>query len=440
MKTQPLFCSKLLLALLVITSQAEAQDRRPNLIYIMVDDMGYADLSAYGRKDYQTPVLDKLAQAGMKFTQAYSAASMCTPTRVAFMTGRYPARNPIGVIEPLTVHPEHMKVGLDSSLPTISSLLKKAGYETALIGKWHLGFARDYLPGRHGFDYFFGITSGAADYVDHRYAKDLVILYEQDEPVEREGYLTDIIADEAIEFISKNRAAPFFLSLQFNAPHWPWQGPGDPAYAPEAGFTSGGSAETFARMVKSLDDNIGRVMEALKATGLSENTLVIFTSDNGGERYSDMGPLTGKKMQLWEGGIRVPAFAVWPGQIESGVTTDQVAVTMDWTVTLLSAAGVRAMPYRMDGIDLLPVLKGGKVVNNRTLYWRMTQRAQHAALREGSWKYLKTEKGEFLFNVESDVGEKQDLRGSNLDLFSRLKAKWESMNASMLSPVPLLDD
>ena len=227
-----------------------AQRGRPNIIYIMVDDMGYADLSIYGRKEYTTPVLDAFAQEGMRFTQAYAAAPVCTPTRVAFMTGKFPARNPIGLREPLLMDSTDINLGLSPKLPTVSSLLKRWGYHTALFGKWHLGFKPEFMPLAHGFETFFGVIPGGADYVSHRYeGKD--VLYENNSPVKKEGYLTDLITDRAVEYISKTKG-PFFLSLQYTAPHWPWQAPGDPAYNDTTRMSSGGNAATYAMMMQNL--------------------------------------------------------------------------------------------------------------------------------------------------------------------------------------------
>jgi arylsulfatase A-like enzyme len=257
--------------------------------------------------------------------------------------------------------------------------------------------------------------------------------------VEREGYLTDLLGQAAVDLILRKREVPFFLSLQFTAPHWPWQGPGDPAYAAGVGFKTGGTAATYARMMQSLDDNVGRVVQALKESGQYENTLIIFTSDNGGEMYSDMGPLRGRKFQLLEGGIRVPAFAVWPRRIRPGTGTRQVAITMDWTATLLEAAGVKSKSFALDGISLLPQLQGTEP-KPRTLYWRTTQRSSHSALRAGDWKYLKTEGGEFLFNLADDPGESLDVKMTEGRAFKKLKSAWAKLNSEMLAPVPLVDD
>ena len=409
-----------------------AQQDRPNIIYIMVDDMGYADLSLYGRKDYTTPVLDAFAKEGMRFTQAYAAAPVCTPTRVAFMTGKFPARNPIGLREPLQMDSTDIDIGLSPQLPTISSLLKKAGYKTALVGKWHLGFKTEFFPLAHGFDTFFGVSPGGADYVSHRFeGKD--VLFENNSLVKKEGYMTDLFTDRAVEYIAKTKG-PFFLSLQYTSPHWPWQAPGDPAYNDTTRMSSGGNPATFARMVQNLDANIGRVLKSIDDAGLRNNTLVIFTSDNGGERYSNMSPLKGKKLQLWEGGIRVPAFVRWPKEIKPGSVTDQVAVTMDWTVTILNAAMIPLdKSFKFDGSNLIPVLTGGNKFD-RSLYWRITNRERWDAYRNGDWKYLRSPAGESLFNVVTDMGESNDLKDSNPDIFQKLKTEFQNLDREMLKP------
>jgi arylsulfatase A-like enzyme len=331
--------------------------QRPNIIYIMTDDMGYGDLSCYGRKEYTTPNLDRLASQGMKFTNAYSAGAVCTPTRVGFMTGRYPARTPIGLIEPLTTTKKDSKYGLTRDVPSVSTLVKQAGYQTALIGKWHLGFLPKHSPRKNGFEYFFGSYSGATDYVSHKNAAREHDLWENDAPVYHEGYLTDLLSTKAVAFIESKHKKPFFLVINFNAPHWPWQGPKDKAYPDSLNFTEGGSLRIYASMMKSLDDAVGSILLALERAQLSSNTIVIFTNDNGGEQFSDNGGLSNLKESLWEGGIRVPAFVRWPGKITPGTVTEQVAITMDWSATILSVAGAKTpRNLSLDGIDLMPIL------------------------------------------------------------------------------------
>lgn len=427
-----------LLFALTFLVYSNAQAQRPNIIYIMTDDMGYGDLSGYGRKDYQTPNLDKLASQGVKFVNAYAAAPLCTPTRTAFMTGRYSARTPVGLIEPLTSTKADSAYGLTRAFPSIATLMSAGGYETALIGKWHLGVLPQHSPVRNGFDYFFGIRSGAADYISHKGDARTNDLYENDTPVYPEGYLTDLFSQKAVSFIKQKHNKPFFLALTYNAPHWPWQGPNDKPYADSVDFRKGGTAATYAAMMKSLDDGIGTIMKTLDDEQLSGQTIVIFTNDNGGERYSDNGGLANAKGTLWEGGIRVPAFVRWPGKISAGIITQQVAVTMDWTVTILSAAGAKAnKSFPLDGIDLLPVLTGKKKTIERIIYWRAFQRNKQKAVRMGQWKYLQDEKGEYLFNLVADQGEKNDLKAKEAAIFNRLKEMYTAWEKTVLQPVPL---
>ena len=414
-----------------------AQTSRPNIIYIMTDDLGYADLSGYGRKDYKTPNLDKLASQGMKFKNAYAAAPVCTPTRTAFMTGRYPARTPVGVREPLEWSARDSLVGLLPETPTIPASLQLAGYATYLVGKWHLGFGDASTPRKNGFDYFYGFKGGGVDYISHgsprRGPHDF---FDNETPVYTEGYMTDLLVRKAVELVSRPQTKPFFLSLQFNAPHWPWQAPGDAPYADTMPWTAGGSNRTYAAMMQSLDAAIGKLMVALDEKKLSDKTILIFTSDNGGERFSDMGPYKGKKMQLWEGGIRVPAFVRWTGKISPNTITSQVATTMDWTATILSLAGAKQHPsFPSDGMDLSRVLLNGQKETDRTLYWRIYQRMQHKAMRDGKWKYLQDEKGnEYLFDLSADPTESTDLHEKEEVVFRKLKNMYAAWEATVLKP------
>jgi arylsulfatase A-like enzyme len=408
---------------------------RPNVLLIMADDLGYGDLGVTGRTDYRTPVIDQLARAGVQLTQSYSAAPVCTPTRVALLTGRYPARSPVGLHEPLTTHP----IGLEPDPPTLGQLMKDAGYETALVGKWHLGTLPQFHPLRHGFDEFYGFLGAAADYASHVDTESLESLFQDGTaPVRTEGYLTDLFTDRAVRIVSRNRSRPLFLNLQYNAPHWPWQAPGDPVYPDSLRWRGGGSPETYARMMESMDTGIGRVLEALHRRGLERDTLVIFTSDNGGERFSHMGPFSHGKMTLYEGGIRVAAMARWPGMIPAGTETDQVSVTMDWAATLLALAGAQApRPAPLDGIDLMPALTGGRAMNDRDLFWRIFQRRQQKALRSGDWKYLQTDAGEFLFDLAADAGEKHDRKADQPAILAQLKEKYAAWEREVLAPIPL---
>lgn len=415
--------------------------RRPNVLYIMADDLGWGDLSCYGRPDYRTPNLDRLAAEGTRFTHAYSAAPVCTPTRCAFVTGRYPARTRVGLEEPLTwkrqLDERKQDIGLAPEHPTVASLLKSAGYRTALVGKWHLGYLPKYSPLKSGFEEFFGIMSGGADYFSHKDANGDADLFEAEVPVERVGYMTDLLTERAVDFLKRRRDAPFFLSLNYTAPHWPWEGPRDEDFSRSlaglgrAGFGAGGSLKVYAEMMKSLDAGVGRVLRALEDAGHARTTLVVFTSDNGGERFSYNWPFTGKKFELYEGGIRVPAFARWPGRIPAGRTTEQAAITMDWTATILAAAGARAhTDYPLDGEDLLPLMRGERTTFERTLFWR---NSVQAAARRGRWKYLKVDdKTERLFDLLTDEREQADSRAANAEVFERLRAEYSKWDAQVL--------
>ena len=406
----------------------------PNRLLIMSDDLGYGDLGITGRTDYATPVLDALAREGVRMSQAYAAAPVCTPTRVALLTGRYPARTSTGLYEPLTSQP----TGLPVAPPTLGRLIKARGYETALIGKWHLGLLPEYHPYRHGFDEFYGFLGAAADYASHVDTEMLQdYFYDGDKPARVEGYLTDLLTERAVQFIRRPRQVPFFLNLQYNAPHWPWQAPGDPPYADLRHASAGGSPQIFARMVQRMDEGIGRVLDTLRQRGLERDTLVVFTSDNGGERFSHMGPFRSGKMTLYEGGIRVAAFVRWPGTIAAGGTCEQPCITMDWTATLLARAGATAPRNAPpDGIDLLPVLTGSSPVP-RDLYWRITQRAKFKALRSGDWKYLAAGDDEFLFDLAADRSETTDRKASQPDVYARLKGRYAEWERSVLPPIAL---
>jgi len=316
--------------------------------------------------------------------------------------------------------------------------MKTAGYQTALIGKWHLGSRSQHSPVKNGFDYFFGFRSGASDYISHKGDRRKHDLYENDSLVYPKGYLTDLFSQKAVAFIRQKHEKPFFLTISYNAPHWPWQGPNDKPYADSANFRNGGSPAIYAAMMKSLDDGVGIIMKTLDDEQLSNQTIVIFTNDNGGERFSDNGGLSNAKGTLWEGGIRVPAFVRWTGKINPGIITQQVAITMDWTATILSIGKAQSHPnFSLDGINLLPILTGKKKEIQRTLYWRTFQEKKSEAIRDENWKYLKDETGEYLFNLSADPGEKTDLKTEQEAIFKRLKEKFMKWQKTVLQPIPL---
>jgi arylsulfatase A-like enzyme len=418
-----------------VQRSAGAQESRPNIIFILADDLGWGDLSCYGRPDYRTPNIDRLAQQGTKFTDAYSASAVCTPTRCAYITGQYPARFRIGLEEPLVAG--NSRVGLEPNQPTIASLLKQSGYDTALLGKWHLGFRPEWGPNAHGFDEFFGILAGAGDYFLHKNGLGEPDLFENQTPVDRNGYLTDLLTERAVNYVKKPRSAPFFLSLHYTAPHWPWQGPkaGEPVTftdkVPEpAAMAGGGSLKLYAQMMKSLDDGVGRVMQSLRDSGSDRKTLVIFTSDNGGERFSYLWPFSGRKGDLLEGGIRVPALVRWPGVVPANRVTQQMAITMDWTATILAAAKADVSSRNsLDGIDLLPVIKGTSRVFDRTFFWRIYSQD---AVRDGKWKYVRDGEVRKLFDLSVDQREQADFSNKHSEVFQRLMSEFNKWNDQML--------
>jgi arylsulfatase A-like enzyme len=409
------------------------------VLFIMADDLGYADLGCYGQRDFGTPVLDELAAQGILLTHGYASSSVCSATRTALITGRYQYRLPVGLDEP---GGGANQPGLPAGHPTLPSLFKRCGYRTALIGKWHIGSVTEHGPLKHGYGHFFGLSGGAADYFTHRI--DITGrtpddgLYQNGERVARSGYLTDVLGDEAIRYIERPDPAPFFLSLHFTAPHWPWEGPEDEAVS--RSLTSlrhmdGGNLATYARMVRSMDANIGRVLETIRRRGLTKDTIVVFTSDNGGERFSDTWPFVGVKGELLEGGLRVPLILSWPRRIRPGQRSEQVMASMDFLPTLLAAAGGAPDPaYPPDGDNLLPVLLGEEPPRPRKLFWRFKANGQRA-LRDGDWKYLRLGGREYLFNLAQDARERADLKEKHPETFARLKAEYEAWDRTML-PYP----
>jgi arylsulfatase A-like enzyme len=410
---------------------------RPNFVFILADDLGYADLGCYGGRGQCSPALDRMAAEGLRFTNGYSNSPVCSPTRFALATGRWQYRLRGGADEPIGSKAKGSPVlGLPPQHPTLASLLRDAGYATALVGKWHLGFAPQFHPLKSGYQEFFGPLSGAVDYFTHRGTDGAHDLFEDNEEVHRKGYLTDLLSERAAEFIQKKRNQPFLLSLHYTAPHWPWETRDDEAESRRLAkivHTDGGSVATYLRMIHHMDEGIGRVLQALKDSGAERDTIVVFTSDNGGERFSDTWPLVGKKMDLLEGGIRVPYIVRWPARVKPGGVTTQLAITMDWVATFLDAAGVAASKeHPLDGISLLPALNGEVI--ERDLFWRMNFRQQRAA-RSGRWKYLCVEGDEFLFDLEADPRERANYRRREEKIFAGLKGKYEAWYASV-PPIP----
>lgn len=420
--------------------------QRPNIIFIVADDLGHADLGCYGGRDAAfgpvSPVLDGLAANGIRFTQGYANSPVCSPTRFAMITARYQYRLRGAAEEPINSKSRGSNtLGLPTDHPTLPSLLLGAGYRTALVGKWHLGYPPAFGPLRSGYEEFFGPMSGGVDYFTHCDSSGRHDLWSGEEDCPQEGYLTDLLSRRAADYVERmaQQEAPFFLSLHYTAPHWPWETRDDAAKAPAVKDNlfdlTGGNIHTYRRMIHHMDEGIGWIMAALEKHGMADNTLVVFTSDNGGERFSDNWPLVGGKMDLTEGGIRVPWIAHWPQGIAAGSVSEQHCMTMDWSATMLDAAGVPADPrYPLDGVSLLPVLRDPGKTFARPLHWRMNHRGQRA-LRDGDWKYLQVDGNEYLFNIPADERERANLARKEPERLAAMREGWLAWNATM-PPIP----
>jgi arylsulfatase A-like enzyme len=343
-------------------------------------------------------------------------------------------------VEPLrTAHRDLPDMGIPADFPTLPALLRDAGYRTTLIGKWHLGYLPRYSPLRSGYDEFFGIMGGFTGYYTHRGDGGEHDLYEGETPVERIGYVTEMLSKRACAHVRAAcaRSEPYFLSLHYTAPHWPWSAPSneDTARVRELDrnqLLTGGSIRIYAEMMQILDRGIGEVIDEVRRSGDGANTLVLFTSDNGGERYSKIWPFVGRKFDLLEGGLRVPQIAWWPDRIASATVTDQVCITMDLTATCLEAAEVGPDPrYLLDGESLLRLMTNRAPPWDRTLYWRMANRRQRA-VRRGDWKYLKVNDRELLFDLGFDVRERDDHAVRRPEFLGELRALWDRWNVEML--------
>ena len=434
----------LLLAItaLLIPVAAPAQQARPNVVLIITDDMGYADLGSYGATDIRTPHIDGLARDGARLTQFYANAPTCTPTRAGLITGRWQQR--VDLEYPLGMQrPADYDRGLRATGRTLPQLMKNAGYATALVGKWHLGWKPEFSPTRHGFDYFFGLKAGFHDFYTHTTpdtpAPGGRDLWENDSLVDVAGYTTDLVTDRSVRFIERNARRPFFIDVAYNAPHWPYQRPDMPSVARDSGRhlrpwdDSTSTRADYAAMVERVDAGVGRILATLDRLGLRENTIVIFTNDNGGEWLSRNTPLFHHKFTVWEGGIRVPMIARWPGVIRAGTVSQQVGITMDLTRSILAAARAPVpADLGLDGVDILSILAGRAPEVERTLYWRiLNPPRRQSAIRSGDWKMVFDSGVPMLFNLRNDVGERDDLVHREPAIAKRLYAQYVAWEAEV---------
>ena len=424
-----------------------ASSPRPNVVLILADDLGYGDLGSYGCTDIRTPNIDSIGRQGMRFLQCYANAPECTPTRTALMTGRYQHRvgglecaigiGDIGRYDEAEWLQKRGELGLPVSETCLARVLKQHGYDTACMGKWHLGYPEKFWPNRHGFDEFFGILGGAVDYFTHKEPNGVPCLYRNTERVERPGYITDLIAGEANEWLRRRSSAkPFFLYVPFTAPHLPSQGPDDRESPGDANTWSKGSRATYIKMVERLDDGVGSILAQLDRMGAAGNTLVIFVSDNGGTAIGRNSPLRGNKSQVWEGGIREPCMIRWPGVVPQGKITAQPIITMDFFPTILGAAGIAPPPARkLDGLNLGPFLRGNQPLFSRTLFWRY-KRGENVrkAVRDGDMKLVSDNGKEELHNLADDEGERKNLLPQAEAMASKLRAKLVAWEKEVAAP------
>ena len=430
--------------------QAELTSRS-NIVLILADDLGYGDLGCYGRKDIETPVLDRLATQGVRLTHHYANGPECTPTRTALLTGRYQqwvgglecaiGTGNVGRYDDAIRLRETNDLGLPTSQQTIVRLLKEAGYNTAITGKWHLGYEPKFAPHLHGFDRAFYCIGGGMDYFHYLDTVAGYNLFLNGRPIRREGYFTDLLTDEAVRFLEQQSAdgAPFFLYVPYTCPHSPFQGPEDRLPDPlplDSPLWNQGDAPpaTYIEMIEHMDRRIGTLLDTLNRQGFVENTLVIFASDNGGTRSARNAPLSGFKGSTFEGGIRVPAIIRWPGVIPAGVESNQPCMTFDFTASIARVAGVESDPNQSwDGIDIVEHLAEGRANVPRTLFWRKPRgETVWMGLREGDLKLVAEQKGDEisrkLFDLSNDLAEQNDLssqRGEDLDRLWTEYLSWE---------------
>ncbi|MBC9889934.1 MAG: sulfatase-like hydrolase/transferase [Opitutae bacterium] len=423
---------RLFLSLVFSVSLAMAQDK-PNFVFILADDLGYGDLSSYGCNDIKTAHLDRLAASGVRFTSGYSSHPYCSPMRAGLMAGRYQHR--FGYERNIAYDQHNMVMGLPVSEKTVATRMQEAGYVTGAVGKWHLGSSKPFQPNARGFDFWYGFRGGGHQYfrLHEGYHESLE---RNGQPEGLEGYLTTALTDAAVEFIQKNRDEPFFLYLAYNAPHGPLQAP--KSYEDRYADIGDDKRRTYAAMVHSMDDEIGRVIETLKVLQLTENTVVFFMSDNGGPEQansSDNGPLRGAKGQVYEGGIRVPFLVSWPGTIAEGQVNHYPVMSIDLMRTALELGGAR-ITQKLEGVNLVPHLTGEKSgAPHEALFWRMDNGTDYA-VRSGPWKLAKTrdQEGIQLYNLNDDIGETNNLFSENPDVVSRLIGLYEDWNAQNIPP------
>jgi arylsulfatase A-like enzyme len=409
--------------------------RPPNIVVLLSDDVGYGEYGFQGNTEIPTPHIDSIAKAGVRFTAGYVSGPYCSPTRAGLLTGRYQTR--FGHEFNGGGGAGGQGFGLPPTEVTLADRLKKAGYATVCIGKWHLGGPPEFLPMKRGFDEFYGTVANTPflnppNFVDSRVSPDIT-------PVKDESfYTTDAYAARAVDWIERNKDRPFFLYLPFNAQHAPLQA--TRKYLDRFGAIADEKRRTFAAMMSAMDDAVGRVLEKVRQIGQEENTLIVFFSDNGGptqQTTSKNGPLRGFKATTLEGGVRVPFCMQWKGRIPAGTVYEHPIIQLDILPTAMAAAGAAIDPaWKLDGVNLLPFLTGRNPnPPHHALYWRF---GEQWAIRKGDWKLVASRidgAEPRLFNLKDDVGEARDLRSTNPDKYKELLADWRAWNGEQKDPL-----
>lgn len=414
-------------------SSALAADKRPNIILIVADDLGYGELGCQGGKDIPTPNIDSIAKNGIRFTSGYVSCPVCSPTRAGMMIGRYQQR--FGhELNPGPPGQAQENFGLPLTETLFPLRLRAAGYATGMVGKWHLGYRKCYMPTDRGFDEFFGFQGGAHAYNDPQVDSANPIMRGV-KPYDEKEYLTDAFGREAVSFIERHKAGPFYLCLPFNAVHAPLEAP--EKYMSRFSSITDKKRQTFAAMQSAMDDNVGKVLECVRKNGLEENTLIIFISDNGGPTQSTTsgnGPLHGFKGDTYEGGIRVPYMLQWKGKIPAGKVYDKPVIALDIAPTLCALAGAKTDGAKFDGVDLMPYLTGKSTgAPHDALYWRFGEKY---AIREGDWKLVDNGTGTAeLYDLSTDIGESKNLAAEKPEKFKELRDKYEKWNSQLVDPL-----
>jgi arylsulfatase A-like enzyme len=443
---------RILLALVAFTLAAQAVP--PNILLIVSDDQGYPDLGCIGTRSILTPNLDRLAAEGVRATSFYVTWPACTPSRGSVLTGRFPQRNGLYdmvrndmvnyghhyTAEEYALSPE-MTLGLDPREKTLGDLLHSAGYRNGAVGKWDMGQARRYLPLQRGFDFFYGHGNNGIDYFTHeRYGIPSLFRGNARTEADKGTYATDLFLRESLRFLEESAGRPWFLYLAFNAPHGASNFDKEGVQVPDEWLAKYADAKLNDKLkhyyaaVTCMDHAIGEILHRIDQQKQTENTLVIFLSDNGGSGNGGNPPLRGAKSTMWEGGLRVPFIARWPGRLPAGKVTDEFLTSLELLPTIAAATGAKPDPgLKLDGFDMLPILQGKAASPRREMFW---QRRSDKAARVGNWKWIAAEKASGLYDLSNDLGETHDLSKEKPELAAKLKTRFESWRAEMDAAEP----